>query len=76
MTDIPELTELQQQALDRAREIMQHEPWFQGVCLTELTQYSDVDIQRDGIEEVAQALVFETAMWDDPDFFDDGLMGA
>ena len=64
-----ELTELQQQVFDRAYEILKDRPWFRGVCMDSFKTLTDQDILREGVEEQAQDVAFETAMWDDPDFY-------
>lgn len=60
------MTELQEQVKERARLLLQDEPWFRGVCLDNFP--TDEDIRRDGVDEHAQQVALETAMWDDPTF--------
>lgn len=54
----------QQEVVKRAKEILKDEPWFKGICLDHLPD--DWDIERDGVEAVAQQLVLDTSYWDGP----------
>lgn len=62
-----ELTELQKQVFERAREQLKQKDWFRGVCMDDFP--SDFDIQRDGVETSATHVMLATAYWDCPDPF-------
>lgn len=53
---------LQDQVIDRAREILKKEHNINKVCLDQLAK--DDDIERDGIEECAMTLVIDTCYWE------------
>lgn len=63
-----EFTELQKQVMELAKEKLSEKPWFSGICLDNIP--CDLEIMNTGIEEAVDTIIFETAMWDDPDFFD------
>ncbi|GIK44943.1 MAG: hypothetical protein LC131_06735 [Anaerolineae bacterium] len=62
-----ELSNLQQQVVTRAREMIGQKPWFRGLNLGNLPE--DRDIEQEGVENTAVSLAMETAFWDAPDFF-------
>ena len=54
----------QQIVLKIAKEKLEKEDWFDGVCLDNFP--TDQDIERDGIESCAESVYYETALWDAP----------
>lgn len=59
-------SDLQEKVITAAKEILQKYSWYSGVCVDNVP--SDKEIELD-FEEAVQGVVFETAMWDDPDFY-------
>ena len=57
-----QLTEKQEQVFDRAKQMLEGEEWYMGVCMDNFP--SDQEIERNGIEESAQSVYCETASWD------------
>lgn len=66
MTGPSNLSELQQRVFDAADGKFSSKPWYKGVCLDNFP--SDEEIQED-FEGAVTSVYFETAMWDNPDFF-------
>lgn len=58
------LTDLQQKAVEAAKEILKDKPWFRGVCLDNLPTDKEIEQNFDG---AVASIVFETEYWDNPD---------
>lgn len=59
--------ELQQKVFDRAKELIENEPWFCGVNITHMPE--NYEIERDGVEEHAQQMAMDTRFWDDDSLY-------
>lgn len=55
----------QEAVFARAKEILEQKPWFKGVCMDNFPEECDIE----NIEDEATGIAFETAMWDDPNFY-------
>jgi hypothetical protein len=64
-----EFTTLQQQVFEAAKVRLQGEPWYKGVCCDDFPTDHEI---ADNFDGAVSAVVSETAMWDDPDFFSGG----
>ena len=58
----------QKAAIQRAREQMQDQPWFRGVCLDKLPK-NDRELKKQGFYNVVDALVCDTIYWDATGFY-------
>lgn len=63
-----ESTPLRDQVFVEATAELSQYSWFRGICCDNAP--TEEDIKNDGVKYWVDSLVFETAMWDDPQFFD------
>lgn len=59
------LTQLQEKAINKARENLQGNVWYKGICLDGLPTDQEI---MDDFEGSVMMIELETAQWDDPDF--------
>jgi hypothetical protein len=60
------MTESQNKVFEEAKKRLKKKKWFRGICVDNLP--SDKDC-RDDFEGAVSELIFETAMWDNPNFY-------
>lgn len=56
----------QDKVFNEALKRLEKEPWFKGVCCDDFP--SEVACEED-FEGCVSSITFNTAMWDDPDFY-------
>ena len=61
------LTPKQQELIDKVKNELKDQPWFNGVCLDNLP--TDSEITRDGEKTWITQLILDTTYWDDPNLF-------
>lgn len=61
-----ELTPLQQKVFDAVKEWGSTKPWFRGVCMDNFPEDDEIESNFD---DAVTGVCFETAMWDDPNFY-------
>lgn len=57
----------QQEAVNLAKEKLKDKPWFEGVCIDNLPTEEEC---KENLEDAVNSIVFETCMWDAPDFME------
>ncbi len=56
----------QQKVFDAAKAQLEQKPWFRGVCCNDFPSDNSID---ENFDDAVNSVLFETAMWDDPEFF-------
>lgn len=58
-------TDSQNKVFNEALKRLESEKWFRGVCCD---NFPDDNECKEDFENAVKSVMFETAMWDDPDF--------
>jgi len=56
------LSEKQKEVFRKAKEALQNQSWFKGICMDNFP--TDQEIDKEGIEDSVSSVCMETEMWD------------